>query len=81
MQAPVGKELDHLKGGGAAIDNDGLAILAQGDGGLGDGALALDIQGAADVEGARRQQRAMVGIDCLDPAMHPTKLAHRCQFG
>jgi len=74
MQAAIGKEMHHLEGGGAAVDDDGLAILAQLDRRLGDGALFGGVQTFLHRKGARVDADIAGRRDGLGPAAHPAQL-------
>jgi hypothetical protein len=68
----------HLVGGGAAIDDDGLAVGAEPDGCFRDGALGVDVERLADVEGAGRKRDDIAlrigGLgQGLEPTMHPDR--------
>ena len=80
------QEMHHLERRGAGIHDDGLAVGAERHGGPGDGALLLDVDRLADLEGAagdadelRRMQRLGAAAHAPEPPLR--RAARRCRAG
>ena len=67
LHAAAGEMVDHLKGGGAAVDDDRLAVLAEFDGRPRDGALLVDVDLLVDREGPAGEPRVCGGWSASAP--------------
>jgi hypothetical protein len=78
-QALAGQVVHHLIGGGAAIDDDGLAVLAEIGSDAGDGAFLRDVDRFVHREWPAHQPTLLGRIDGFGAAPHPAQFAAHMQ--